>query len=184
MIDRKTMWKTTSMLLTGVIASSILAFQVSAQSNAPAGTQTPSSSSVPTVTSPGATAQTARRRFQADRFAGRARTYYSLIWGVDSLSLKWAEQGEIIRFAYRVLDANKAKMLNDKTLEPALIDPQAGVKLVVPALEQVGILRQTGTPEAGKVYWMAFSNKGRKVKRGDHVIVQIGQFRADGLVVD
>lgn len=65
-----------------------------------------------------------------------------------------------------------------------MIDPQAGVKLVVPALEQVGILRQTGTPEAGKVYWMAFSNKGRKVKRGDHVIVQIGQFRADGLVVD
>src|SRR5579864_5917709 len=35
MIDRKTMWKTTSMLLTGVIASSILAFQVRAQSNAP-----------------------------------------------------------------------------------------------------------------------------------------------------
>jgi len=184
MIDRKTMWKTTSMLLTGVIASSILALQVSAQSNAPAGTQALSSPSVPTVTSPGGSAQTVRRRFQADRFAGRARTYYSLIWGVDSLSLKWAEQGEIIRFAYRVLDPNKANMLNDKTLEPALIDPQAGVKLVVPALEQVGILRQTGTPEAGKVYWMAFSNKGRKVKRGDHVIVQIGQFRADGLVVD
>src|ERR1700739_1568553 len=184
MIDRKTMWKTTSMLLTGVIASSILAFQVRAQSNAPAGTQAPSSPSVPTDTSPGASAQTPRRRFQADRFAGRARTYYSLIWGVDSLSLKWAEQGEIIRFAYRILDPSKAKILNDKTLEPALIDPQAGVKLVVPALEQVGILRQTGTPEAGKVYWMAFSNKGRKVKRGDHVIVQIGQFRADGLVVD
>jgi hypothetical protein len=31
---------------------------------------------------------------------------------------------------------------------------------------------------------MAFSNKGRPVKHGDRVIVQIGQFRADGLVVD
>ena len=31
---------------------------------------------------------------------------------------------------------------------------------------------------------MAFSNKGRLVKRGDHVIVQIGQFQADGLVVE
>jgi hypothetical protein len=31
---------------------------------------------------------------------------------------------------------------------------------------------------------MAFSNKGRLVKRGDRVSVVIGQFRADGLVVD
>jgi hypothetical protein len=185
MIDRNVIQKTTSMLLTGVLASSILAFQVKAQSAAPSATQTPPSPAAANVApSPAASAPAARRRFQPDRFAGRAGRYYSLIWGVDSLSLKWAEQGEIIRFAYRVLDPNKAKTLNDKTLEPALIDPQAGVKLVVPALEQVGILRQTGTPETGKVYWMAFSNKGRKVKRGDHVIVQIGQFRADGLVVD
>lgn len=67
-----------------------------------------------------------------------------------------------------------------------MIDPQAGVKLVVPALENVGLLRQTpsGKPEAGKIYWMAFSNKGRRVKRGDHVNLVIGQFRAEGLVVD
>jgi hypothetical protein len=31
---------------------------------------------------------------------------------------------------------------------------------------------------------MAFSNKGRRVKRGDRVIIVIGQFRAEGLVVD
>jgi hypothetical protein len=31
---------------------------------------------------------------------------------------------------------------------------------------------------------MAFSNKGRLVKRGDRVNVVIGQFRAEGLVVD
>jgi hypothetical protein len=129
-------------------------------------------------------AASAPSHYRPDRFAGRASKYYSLVWGVDTLSVKWTESGEIIRFAYRVLDADKAKILNDKKFEPSLIDPQAGVKLVVPALEQVGILRQSATPEAGKVYWMAFSNKGRKVKRGDHVIVEIGQFRADGLVVD
>ena len=39
-------------------------------------------------------------------------------------------------------------------------------------------------PVAGKSYWMAFSNKGRLVKRGDRVTVVIGPFRADGLVVD
>ena len=102
------------------------------------------------------------------------------------LSVKWTESGEIIRFAYRVLDGDKAQALNDKKSEPSLIDPQAGVKLVVPSLEQVGLLRQTptGKPEPGKSYWMAFSNKGRHVKRGDRVDVVIGKFRAQGLVVE
>jgi hypothetical protein len=62
--------------------------------------------------------------------------------------------------------------------------PAGGVKPVIPELEKVGKLRQTGTPEAGKAYWMAFSNKGRLVKRGDRVNVVIGSFHADGLVVD
>jgi len=65
-----------------------------------------------------------------------------------------------------------------------LIDPKAGVQLVVPSMEKIGQLRQSSTPEVGKSYWMAFSNKGRLVKRGDRVNVVIGKFRADGLVVD
>lgn len=93
------------------------------------------------------------------------------------------ESGEIIRFSYRVLDANKAARLNDKKAEPFLIDPKAGVKLVVPTLEKIGQLRQTATPEVGKSYWIGFSNKGRFVKRGDRVGVEIGSFRVDGLVV-
>lgn len=122
--------------------------------------------------------------YRPDRFAGRAGTYYRLVWGVDSLAVKWTESGEVIRFTYRVLDADKAKALNDKKSEPALIDPQAGVKLVVPSMEKVGQLRQSADPENGKSYWMVFSNKGRPVKRGDHVAVVIGAFHADGLVVD
>ncbi len=90
----------------------------------------------------------------------------------------------MIRFSYRILDTKKAEQLNDKKNEPLLLDPQAGVKLIVPALEKVGKLRQSSPPEAGKVYWMAFSNKGRVVKRGDRVDVVIGKFRAEGLVVD
>ena len=123
-------------------------------------------------------------RYQPSRFSKRAGEYYGLVWGVDTLAVKWVESGEVIRFTYHVLDSDKATALNNKKDEPSLIDPRAGVKLVVPALEKVGQLRQTGTPEAGKSYWMAFSNKGRLVKRGDHVSVVIGQFRADGLVVD
>jgi hypothetical protein len=103
---------------------------------------------------------------------------------VDSLAVKWGESGEVIRFTYRVLEPDKARILGDKKLEPSLIDPQAGVKLVVPSLENVGQLRQSAALEAGKSYWMVFSNKGRLVKRGDHVNVVIGTFHADGLVVD
>ena len=122
--------------------------------------------------------------YRPSRVPKKAGEYYSLIWGVDSLSVKWTESGEVIRFTYRVLDADKAKVLNDKKNEPVLIDPQAGVKLIVPSLEKVGQLRQSSTPEAGKSYWMAFSNKGRPVKRGHHVTVVIGTFKAEGLVVD
>ena len=143
----------------------------------PSAAQSPAQSGAPAT-------KTAKSGYHPNRFAGRAGEYYRLIWGVDSFSVKWTESGEVIRFSYRVLDADKARALNDKKNEPSLIDPQAGVKLVVPSLEKVGQLRQSAPPEAGKAYWMAFSNKGRRVKRGDHVDVTIGSFRAQGLVVD
>jgi hypothetical protein len=177
MIDRKVILKTTSMLLAGVLASSVVVLTVGAQSPAPAAAGTTAPAAKPSVTA-------APSRYKPDRFAGRAGKYYELVWGVDSLAVKWTESGEVIRLTYRVLDAGKAKMLNDKKAEPALIDPQARVKLVVPSMEKVGQLRQSSTPQAGKSYWMAFSNKGRLVKRGDRVNVVIGQFRAEGLVVD
>ncbi len=123
-------------------------------------------------------------RYLPDRMPKRASMYFGGVWGVDSLRVRRVESGEIIRFSWHVLDADKAKELNDKKAEPALIDPQARVSLVGPSMEQVGQLRQSAPPEAGKSYWMAFSNQGRLVKRGDRVSVLIGQFRADGLVVE
>ena len=122
--------------------------------------------------------------YRPNRFAGKAGRYYKLVWGIDALSVKLVESGELVRFAWRVLDPKKAKVLNDKKLEPALIDPRAGVSLVVPVMEKIGQLRQSAPPEAGKSYWMVFSNKGRLVKRGDRVNLVIGEFLADGLVVD
>ncbi|HEY3628232.1 MAG TPA: hypothetical protein VGL00_18225 [Terracidiphilus sp.] len=64
-----------------------------------------------------------------------------------------------------------------------LYDPAIRAKLVIPSLEKVGQLRQAQTPEAGKIYWMAFSNPGRVVKRRDRVTVVIGDFHIEGLVV-
>lgn len=115
--------------------------------------------------------------------SNHAVNYYYLRWGVDSFSVKLAEAGEMVRFTYHVIDPAKAAPLNDKKATPWLFDSAAHVRLEVPTMEKVGQLRQTSTPEEGKKYWMAFSNKGRPVKVGDRVSVVIGHFRVDGLVV-
>jgi hypothetical protein len=179
------------MLRSSIFSTLLFCGVLVAQSAAPASPQQSSNPPSQAATPARNSAQTAKpasatqhSRYRPERFAGRAGTYYRLVWGVEGLQVKWTESGEVIKFTYEVLDPAKAKMLNDKKNEPVLLDPQAGVKLVVPSLEKVGQLRQSSTPEAGRTYWMAFSNKGRLVKRGDHVNVVIGKFHADGLVVD
>ena len=167
-LSKKLKW---AVLLGAFLSCSILLPTVPAQS--------------PSATTNGQTAKPgAGSRYRPNQFPKRERDYYQFVWGVDSLSVKYAESGEMIRFSYRVLNADKAKTLNDKTAEPVLIDPQAGVKLVIPSLENIGTLRQTGTPEPGKEYWMVFSNKSNLVKPGDRVNVIIGSFHVDGLMVE
>ena len=178
MLRRTSATATRFVLLTVFLASSIILSKAQSSPQGSQGVQNPATPSKKAVI-PGAGS-----RYRPSRFSRRANLYYSQVWGVDSLGVKWTESGEVIKFTYRVLDADKAKMLNDKKLEPSLIDPQAGVKLVVPSLEKVGQLRQSSPPEAGKMYWMAFSNKGRPVKPGHRVNIVIGNFRAEGLVVE
>ena len=173
----------------GLLAAGFLAAGISfsgawAQSGelaAPAAASAPAAPGTPGGTPP---ATGAPYRYQPNRFSKRARMFYEGFWGVDSLSVKAVESGEIIRFSYRVLDGDKALALNDKKVDPALICPEKGVKLIVPSMEKVGQLRQSSTPEPGKSYWMAFSNAGRVVKRGDRVNVVIGNFHAESLVVE
>ena len=104
-------------------------------------------------------------------------------WGIDNVVLKETASSSLIRFSYRVVDAVKAMPLNDKKATPYLIDEKSGLAFQIPQLEQVGQLRQVATPENGREYWMAFSNKSHLVKPGNHVTVMIGAFRAEGLVV-
>jgi len=112
-----------------------------------------------------------------------AKMHYALAWGVDQLSAKLAESGQVVRVSYRVVDPVKAKALQEKTSSPYLLDEKARAVLQVPTMEKVGPLRQSGTAEAGKSYWMVFSNKGNLVRNGHRVSVVIGQVRLDGLVV-
>jgi len=159
-----------------------------AQSAPPQSSQNATKSASAPAKSAGATQPTtpapAWQGSQANRLSRRAEMYYEGVWGVGELRVKTAESGELIRFNYRVLDPHKAAALNDKKVEPKLFDSQAGVSLVVPQMEKVGKLRQESTPKAGMTYWMAFSNPTQAVKRGHHVDVVIGSFRANNLVVE
>jgi hypothetical protein len=112
-----------------------------------------------------------------------ATSYYHVKWGVDALSVRSTESGSMIRFSYRVVDPTKAALLTDKKSNPLLLDPKAGVELVVPTMDKIGQLRQSSALEPGKLYWMVFSNKEKQVRPGHRVSVVIGEFRADGLLV-
>ena len=117
-------------------------------------------------------------------FTPTERRYYATKWGVEILSVKMVSSGQMIRFVYKILDVNKAKTLNDEKLTPSLIDEKTGARLEVPVLEKVGQLRQVAPPEQGRDYWMVFSNKAGIVKAGNRVDIVIGNFRANGLVVE
>ena len=96
--------------------------------------QTPQPTAPPAQTPAAAKPVPAVRTNLAKHVPRQAHRYYEGVWGVEALTVKYTESGEIIRFSYRVIDPEKAATLNDKKAEPSLIDPQAGVKLVVPQM--------------------------------------------------
>lgn len=158
------------MLLACVLATGMLASTMATAADAPA------------ASAPAATPKKKASPYVAGMPAS-ARGYYAMAWGVDDMSVRLAESGQLVRFSYRVTDPAKAKVLQEKASAPYLLDEKVHAVLQVPTMEKVGPLRQSMAAEAGKTYWMAFSNKGNIVKAGHRVSVVIGQFRVDGLVV-
>jgi hypothetical protein len=110
--------------------------------------------------------------------------YYTTTWGIEKLQVRKTSSGSLLRFSYRVVDPVKAKVLQEKKAEPHMIGLRSHAVLSVPALENVGQLRQTEGIQADKDYWVLFSNKGELVKVGDRVDVAIGDFYATGLTVE
>jgi hypothetical protein len=106
------------------------------------------------------------------------------LWGIDDIHVRSTASGALVRFSYRVVDPDKAKILNSKEATPYLVDEQHGLALQIPVMEQVGQLRQVAAPQNGRDYWMAFSNKGRYLKPGNHVTLMTGNLRISGLVVE
>lgn len=110
--------------------------------------------------------------------------FYKRNWGVDIIGVRVVSSGWMLRFDYRVLDDKKAKPLFDKAAKPYLVDNVTGARLAVPTMENIGDLRQSPVPTVNRNYFMIFGNPGQLVKPGSNVSVVIGNFRADGLMVN
>jgi hypothetical protein len=170
------------MLLAGVLAGNIFLYStvtkaaqenektVRAQPVAVASTASPA----PRATPPPVPVEKSQRQID----------FYKKRWGIDNIVVRVTASGILIRFSYRVLDAEKAASINDKSKTPYLIEEKMGLALQIPTMEKVGQLRQTAKPENGREYWMAFSNRGKFIKPGSRVDIVIGTFRINDLVVE
>ena len=112
-----------------------------------------------------------------------ARDYYATVYGVDELSAQLTDSSALVRFTFRVVDANKAQALQDRAASPNMVDTASQAVLTIPVMDKVGPLRQAMPAQNGKSYWMTFSNKGSPVKAGHKVSVVIGTVRIDSLIV-
>jgi hypothetical protein len=175
------------LLLAGLLASSIADSAALAQT--PQGSEKsrmPASAAAATGVAPAAAAEpSAAVPLKYNSVSnGRQATLLKRLWGIDTVHVRSTASGSLVRFSYRVLDADKAKILNSKQATPYLVDEKDGLALQVPVMEQVGQLRQVAAPQNGRDYWMAFSNKGRYLKPGNHVTLMVGNLRISGLVVE
>ncbi len=114
----------------------------------------------------------------------RGEARYALLYGVDQMHVRWTASGSSLEFRYRVLDPDKAAVLQDKRMKPLLIDQKTGARLTVPMMEKIGELRQVSEPQPGREYWMIFSNPGKQVKPGSRVNIVVGPLYVSGLLVE
>jgi hypothetical protein len=114
----------------------------------------------------------------------RRGPYFQRNWGVDIVGVRRVSSGLMLRFDYRVVDADKASVLTDRKARPYVIDEATGIALAIPAMENIGELRQVAPLELARTYFMIFGNPGGLVKHGGRVTLVAGAFRVEGLEVE
>jgi hypothetical protein len=114
----------------------------------------------------------------------RRGPYFERSWGVDIVGIRPVSSGLMLRLDYRVVDPELASVLTDRTARPYVIDEATHTALAIPAMENIGELRQIAPLEQSRTYYMIFGNPGRLVKPGSRVTLVVGNLRADGLVVN
>jgi hypothetical protein len=130
-----------------------------------------------------AATRTTKLQDEMRSWAASNGTYMKRTWGVDIVGVRLVSTEWMLEFKFRVLDPDKAAALLDEHAKPYILDDASGARLGVPAMENVGELRQHTTPDSNRIYFMIFGNANKIVPRGGHVSVVIGQFQASGLPV-
>ena len=105
-------------------------------------------------------------------------------WGIEITALRMTAYNHMVDFRFRVLDAKKADPLFVRQTKPYLLDQKSGKVLAVPNTAKIGPLRNSNTPQEGRIYWMFFGNHTRLIKQGSAVTVVIGEFKVENLVVE
>lgn len=111
-------------------------------------------------------------------------TYFERMWGIDIIGVRLLSSDWMLQFKYRIIDPEKAKTLMVRQAKPYLVDQVSGAKLAVPAMENIGELRQTPMPTEGRTYFIIFGNANKIVQRGNRVNIEIGSFIADEMIVE
>jgi hypothetical protein len=105
-------------------------------------------------------------------------------FGIQVVSLRPTAAGQMLDLRFQVIDPEKAKAVLDKNKKAYLLDGITGKTLPVPVTKAGSMRQTTPKPEAGRIYFMLFSNPNRMVKEGSSVSLVIGDFRKDGIMVD
>ena len=124
------------------------------------------------------------RPYHAKHPTDGARNYYATFWGVTDLRVRLTSSDNLVKFTWKVVNPKLAQPVGDHTATPEMVALRSNAVLHVPTMEKIGALRQATSREAGREYWMVFSNKDHPVRSGDRVNVIIGNFRALDLVVE
>ena len=105
-------------------------------------------------------------------------------FGIKIVSLRPTAGGQMLDLRFQVIDPEKAKAVLDKNKKAYLLDGKTGKTLPVPVTKAGPMRQATLKPEAGRIYFILFSNPNRIAKEGNSVSLLIGDFRKDDIVVD
>ena len=103
-------------------------------------------------------------------------------WGVEVVGVRLTAAGHMLDVRYKVLDPDKATPLFSRSNKAFLIHTASGAEIPVYSPDKLGPLRSTNAPQAGRIYFIFFSNPMGMVKQGDPVTFKIGDFEAAAFV--
>lgn len=105
-------------------------------------------------------------------------------WGVRVVRLTLIAAGGLVDLRYEVTDPGKASGVMDPEQPAYLLDEASGKAVTTARFPKLGNLRpHAGGLEAGRVYFMGFSNPQGMFEPGDRVTLAVGDRRLEHLTV-